>query len=91
MNEYKLRQALNTKVNSILLILLPNRIQYRCIENAKTKEAKRRLVFAAKEAAIEDMKRLHIPEYKHYKQEKFENSKSGIAIDILKNILFGRK
>jgi hypothetical protein len=88
MNEYKLQQTLNKKVNSILLGLLPSRIQYRCIQNAKTREAKRRLVFAAKEAAIEDMKRLYIRGYKHYAQEKFEHSKIGIVIDTLKNILF---
>ena len=63
------------KVGPIELILIPGRIQTRCILNARSDIAKQRLVLAAMLAAYEDMKRIHVPAYKYPRDDKKHNYK----------------
>lgn len=67
---HKIRDSLNKKVGPIEIILIPNRIQTRCIRSAKSDEAKSRLVFLALETTLEDMRRIYIPFYNFRKEDK---------------------
>lgn len=66
----KRRETINRKVGPIELLLIPHRIERRCITRAKTDEAKQRLVSLAREIAYEDMKRLHVRAYDYPRQFK---------------------
>lgn len=52
----KIQESLH-KADGVMLILIPFRIETRCIINAKSCEAKKRLVHAAIMATFEDMRR----------------------------------
>ena len=59
----KCRESINKKVGPIELLLIPHRIEKRCITYAKTDEAKQRLVGLVTTIAQEDMARLHVRAY----------------------------
>lgn len=67
----KMILSLRNNTDHADLLLIPYRIAERCIANAKTSEAKHRLVHLTNLAAIEEMKRLYVRGY-----DKLEKKKS---------------
>lgn len=58
----KIRKRL-IHIDGVRLILIPHKIQHRCIIKARTDKAKQRLIHATTMAVYEEMRRLHIPWY----------------------------